>query len=115
MDAKEFFDKEDRKAPKDMTVMTYMCRDIPLKVKGQHKAKWVKNLKYTPAYFHLWHFACLKEVDDLKEWKLTKKDIYIKNNVYSDLCQENIKYLKDIKYWEAIVQNREAAWKKWMN
>ena len=55
---KEFFDKEDRKEPKDMLFMARMHRDISVKQKGQDKPKWVKNLKWTPAYFHMHDFAC---------------------------------------------------------
>ena len=106
---KEYFDKEDCKQPKDMVFMTRMHRDIPVKQKGQDKPKWVKNLKCTPAYFHMCDFACLNEVDELKQHKLKKKDLYFKNSVYSDLFKGNIKFLKDLKYWEAIVQNRATV------
>ena len=49
----KFFDKQDHRPPKDMLFMTRMHRNIPVKKKGQDKAKWVKNLKHTPAYFHV--------------------------------------------------------------
>ena len=55
----KFFEK-DHKPPKDMLFMTRMHRNIPVKQKGQDKAKWVKNLKHTPAYFHMCDF-CLHE------------------------------------------------------
>ena len=50
----------------------------------------------------------MNEVDELKGHKL-KKDLYMKNSVYSDLPKGNIKFLKDLKYWEAIVWNRAAV------
>ena len=55
----EFFEKEDCKPPKDMLFMTRMHRIIPVKQKGQDKAKWVKILKHTLVYFHMHDFACL--------------------------------------------------------
>ena len=94
----ELFDKQACKPPKDMLFMTRMHRNIPVKQKGQDKAKWVKNLKRTPAYFHMHDFACMNEVDELKQHKLKKKDLYIKNSVYSDLSKGNINFLKDLKY-----------------
>ena len=54
-------------------------------------------------------FACLNEVEEIRERKQTKKDLNIKKNFYSDISQENIKYLKDLKYWDAIVQNRAGV------
>ena len=69
----------------------------------------MKNLKCTPTYFHMCDFACLNEVDELRKCKLKKKDLYIKNYVYSDLSKGNIQFLKDFKYWEAIVWNRAAV------
>ena len=69
----------------------------------------MKNLKHTPAYFHIHDFACMNEEDELKQCKLKKKDLYIKNSVYSDLSKGNINFLKDLKYWEAIVLNRAAV------
>ena len=92
-----------------MLFMTRMHRNIPVKQKGQDKAKWVKNLKHTPAYFHIHDFACMNEEDELKQCKLKKKDLYIKNSVYSDLSKGNIEFLKDLKYWKVIVQNRAAV------
>ena len=53
-------------------------------------------------------FACLNEIDELKQHKL-KKDLYIKNSVHSDLSKGNINFLKDLKYWEAIIRNRAAV------
>ena len=67
-----------------------------------------ENLKCTPVYFHMCDFACLNEVDELRQCKL-KKNLYIKNSVYSDLSKGNIQFLKDLNYWEAIVQNRAAV------
>ena len=83
MDATNSLKKKIANHPKICFFMTRMCRNIPVKQKGQDKAKWVKNLKHTPAYFHMHDFACMNEVDELKQHKL--KNLYqeFKNILYS--------------------------------
>ena len=95
---------QDKKFPRDMV---FHFRTNRLLLMSGKKAPWVMSLDKRNCYFHAHDLACLHQLHEL--WNLKISDVYMDNDSFSRLQEENKAELKHRRHWDAIVDTHECV------
>ena len=74
---------------------------------GCHMKITEAEKKYPICYFHSADMSCLKQIVDLLHIK--PNHLYMSNDNFQKLTQDNIKELKRRYHWDGIVKNRRSV------
>ena len=88
------YQNNEQRAPHDLVFKIHMHQMKPFRC----GTIWARSNRKTLALFHLQDMACVKNVDELKQRNISKKDIYMTNKTLSELSPMHVHLLKELKH-----------------
>ena len=95
---------QEKHFPRNLAFVFKMRRKVP---PPSGKGAWVLSPDKRNCYFHSEDLGCLCLVYELRDIQI--EDIYMSNDNYSRLKEENIQELVNREHWEAITNGRQSV------
>ena len=96
--------EDDKDFPKNLMFVYQMRRWVP---PPEKKGKWVLSKDKRNCYFHSEDLGCLRRIAELEQLQLD--DLYMSNQNFSRLLDENIEQLERRDHWVPILENRRSV------
>ena len=96
--------EDDKGFPKNLMFLYRMRRWVP---PPGDKGKWVLSKDRRNCYFHSEDLGCLRRIAELEQIQLD--DLYMSNENFGRLLNENIQELEDRDHWVPILENRRSV------